>query len=148
MTASDAPQADEFPDGLQSPEESLDDQEVGEDLDEGYSPPERPWGMSAWGTTADEAADHEPLEYRLAHEEPSLDDGLDGDELGDASGTDGELIDDQVGDTRAGRLVLADLDEADLRSDYRALDVGVDGGAASAEEAAVHIVPDDPQPGF
>lgn len=148
MTASESPQSGDFADGLLPQEESLDDQEVGEDLDEGYSPPERPWGASAWGTTADEAAGHEPLEYRLAREEPPADYDQDGDGLGDVSGTDGELIDDQVGDARAGRLVLEDLDEDDFRSDYRALDVGIDGGAASAEEAAVHIIPDDPQPGI
>lgn len=133
----------EFSDIPLSPEESLDDQEVGEDLDEGYSPPERPWGISAWGTTADEAASHESLDSRLAHEVPSPDGSEDGDGLGDAPGTDGELIDGEVGDLRAGRLVLADLDASDPRSDFRALDVGIDGGAASSEEAAVHIVPDD-----
>lgn len=148
MTASESPESDGFPSGLLPQEESLDDQEVGEDLDEGYSPPERPWGISAWGTTADEAAGHESLENRLAHEEPLLDYGRDADGLGDAVGTDGELIDDQVGDTRAGRLVFADLDEGDPSSDYRAYDAGLGGGAASAEEAAVHIVPDDSRPGL
>jgi hypothetical protein len=39
--------------------------------------------------------------------------------------------------------VLGDADELDARSDYWASDVGIDGGAASAEEAAVHIIPDD-----
>ena len=39
--------------------------------------------------------------------------------------------------------MLGDVDELDARSDYWASDVGVDGGAASAEEAAVHIIPDD-----
>lgn len=125
-----------------SPEESLDDQETGEDLDEGYSPPERPWGITAWGTTADEAASHESLASRLAHEIPLPDGSEDGDGLGDVSGTDGELIDGEVGDLRSGRLILADLDETDPRSDLRAVDAGLDGGAASAEEAAVHIVPE------
>ncbi|HEY1702351.1 MAG TPA: DUF5709 domain-containing protein [Trebonia sp.] len=125
-----------------SPEESLDDQETGEDLDEGYSPPERPWGMLAWGTTADEAASHESLASRLAHEIPSPDGSADG----DVSGTDGELTDREAGDLRAGRLLLADLDDSDPRSDFRAMDVGIDGGAASAEEAAVHIVPDGLRP--
>jgi hypothetical protein len=39
--------------------------------------------------------------------------------------------------------VLGDVDELDARSDYWAADVGIDGGAASAGEAAVHIVADD-----
>jgi hypothetical protein len=55
------------------------------------------------------------------------------------SGTDGELRDDEVGDLRAGRLV-ADR-EGDPELD--ALDVGVDGAAASAEEAAVHTAEPD-----
>jgi hypothetical protein len=32
-----------------------------------------------------------------------------------------------------------------VESDLVGTDVGIDGGAASAEEAAVHIVPDDEQ---
>ena len=49
-----------------------------------------------------------------------------------------------MGDQRAGRLV--DLDEGlgeDTEKDLVADDVGIDGAAASAEEAAVHIVPDE-----
>jgi hypothetical protein len=74
----------------------------------------------------------------MSHERPEP-----GEEFpGDVSGADGEWVDDQVGDRRAGRLVLGDADELDARSDYWAPDVGIDGGAASAEEAAVHIIPD------
>ena len=142
MTVFDGP-ADGFSDNPLLPEESLDDQETGGDLDEGYSPPERPWGLYAWGTTADEAADHESLSSRLSHEQPEPGEEFTGDGIGDVSDADGEPVDDQVGDLRAGRLVLGDVDELDARSDYWASDVGVDGGAASAEEAAVHIIPDD-----
>src|SRR4051794_28020506 len=35
-----------------SPEESLDEDEFGEDIADGYSPTERPWGVSAWGVTS------------------------------------------------------------------------------------------------
>jgi hypothetical protein len=129
--------------GLLSPEESLDDDELGIDPDEGYSPAERPWGLSAWGTTEWEAASPEGLGHRLAREEPEQGDTIDGDGIGDTPDTDGELIDDQVGDVRAGRLVLGDIDAADPRSDYWAHDVGIDGAGASAEEAAMHVVPDD-----
>jgi hypothetical protein len=41
---------------------------------------------------------------------------------------------------------LVDLNEGigpDVEKDLLATDVGIDGAAASAEEAAVHIVPDD-----
>jgi hypothetical protein len=67
-----------------------------------------------------------------------------GDGLGDTIGTDGELIDDQVGDERAGRLLSWETDVlgAGYGDDYWARDVGIDNGAASSEEAAVHVVPD------
>jgi hypothetical protein len=128
---------------LLPPDESLDDDELGTDIDEGYSPVERPRGVGAWGITAREQAAYEGLDHRLAREEPDLSDAADGDGIGDTSDTDGELIDDQVGDVRSGRLILADIDVFDSSSDYRALDVGIDGAGASAEEAAVHIVPDE-----
>lgn len=147
MTVNDGPSADDFLDdniNLLPPEEALDDQEVGEDLDEGYSPGERPLALSAWGTTAAEEAGQESLDLLLLREEPDVAYAADeGDGLGDTTDTDGELIDDQVGDRRAGRLLIADTDAGDLRSDYWASDVGIDGAGASAEEAAIHIVPDD-----
>ena len=147
MTSFDGSSADDFLDdtiNLLPPEEALDDQEVGVDLDEGYSPGERSLALSAWGTTAAEQSSHESLDRLLAREEPDLAYAPDdGDGLGDTTDTDGELIDDQVGDRRAGRLLIADVDDADPRSDYWATDVGIDGAGASAEEAAIHIVPDD-----
>lgn len=129
--------------GLLSPEESLDDDELGIDPDEGYSPAERPWGLSAWGTTEREAASPEDLGHRLAREQPEQSDAVSGDDIGDTIDTDGEPIDDQVGAVRAGRLVLGDIDAADPASDYWARDVGIDGAGASAEEAAMHVVSDD-----
>jgi Family of unknown function (DUF5709) len=125
-----------------SPEESLDQDEFGEDLADGYSPPERPWGVSEWGITSYEESGHESLGRRLAREQREITDEPEGDGIGDSIGTDGEPIDDQVGDRRAGRLILAALDEGDPRSDYWATDAGIDGAGASAEEAAVHVVPD------
>jgi hypothetical protein len=51
---------------------------------------------------------------------------------------------DEVGSVRAGRLVAPDWgfgedEEAELVAD----DVGISGGAASAEEAAVHIIEEE-----
>lgn len=77
---------------------------------------------------------------RLARELPDVTDQRDGDGIGDSSDTDGEPIDAQVGAMRAGRLVAFDLDPTDSGTDYLAHDVGIDGGAASAEEAAIHII--------
>jgi hypothetical protein len=53
------------------------------------------------------------------------------------------LLDDGP-DPRAGRLVAEDEGaHPDNESDLVARDIGIDGGAASAEEAAVHVVEDD-----
>jgi hypothetical protein len=125
--------------GLLPPEESLDEDEIGDIAGTSYSPFERPLGSTAWGTTESEEASQEDLDHRLAREE-SDQTVPDDDGLGDTSDTDGELIDDQVGDARAGRLTY-DLENND--EDSWASDVGVDEGAASAEEAAVHVVPDE-----
>jgi hypothetical protein len=125
-----------------SPEESLDDTEFGEDITDGYSPAERPWGVTAWGVTSFEESRRESLSRRLAREEREPTDEPEWDGIGDTIGTDGEPIDDQVGNRRAGRLVLGPIDELDASSDYWATDAGIDGAGASAEEAAVHVVPD------
>jgi hypothetical protein len=146
MTAADDASASSDPADFNplSPEEEYDEDEFGEDiLDEGYSPPERPLGVSEWGLTAREGASHEDLTHRLRREVPELSAQDEGDGLGDAVDTDGELLDDQVGDERAGRLVGWDTDgDVGFDDDYTARDVGIDGGAASAEEAALHVVPD------
>ena len=129
--------------GLLPSDESLDGDEVGDDLaDLGFSPPDKPLARG-WGFLPSEAGRAEPFDSKLAREVPDLTDEYDGDGIGDASDTDGELIDDQVGTVRAGRLVWAPQDPGDFSSDLRARDVGVDGAAASAEEAAIHVVDDD-----
>lgn len=136
---------DEYIPGLLPADESTDDEELGEDVDSpGYSPLNRPIGSLAWGVTAYEASTHEPLSRRLAREVPDIAAEEVGDGIGDTPDTDGEPIDDQVGYLRAGRLVWATQDPADPFSDLRAEDIGIDRAGASAEEAAIHIVPDDP----
>lgn len=130
-------------DDLLRPQESLDDDNLGdEDLDSGYSPPDHPWAVDGWGTTAREAATHEDLAHRLARELPDTNDLDESDGIGDTVGTDGEPVDAQAGQERAGRLVAWDVDELDSTSDYWARDIGIDAGAASAEEAAIHVVTD------
>ncbi|MGK5172350.1 DUF5709 domain-containing protein [Geodermatophilus sp. CPCC 205761] len=122
--------------------DTLDDRGV-DPLDEGWSPAERPWASTDWGTTGDEEERGESLTGRLARELPDRT-VEDGDGLGDASDTDGELIDEEVGDARAGRLAEEDDGvRLDTDAELFAHDRGIDGGAASAEEAAVHVVPDD-----
>ena len=118
------------------PEDTLVDRGVDDVLDEGYSPPEN-WGPGeGFGSTAAETEQGENLDQRLAQEEPDADPYADEDAQ--------SPVDDEVGDARSGRLVDpgggSGLDtEKDLVGD----DVGIDGAAASAEEAAVHTVPDD-----
>ncbi|MFP5334272.1 MAG: DUF5709 domain-containing protein [Actinomycetes bacterium] len=152
------------------PDDAADDlleRATGEDvdsvLDEGYSPPEKPLGIDRFGTTLEEERQGESLDQRLAQEEPEVpveatDAGgargirapqeADWSDLGEADGLDdGELLDDQVGDRRAGRLVEYDEGaHTDSEKDAVALDVGIDGGAASAEEAAMHIVDETDRP--
>lgn len=126
--------------GLLDPEDSLED---GDPYDEGYSPPERPLEADDFGMTPLEEREGESLGARLARELPDVQ-PEEGDDLGDSGDTDGELIDEEVGDARAGRLVAADEGFGeDTDDELRATDVGIDGGAASAEEAAVHVV-DEP----
>jgi hypothetical protein len=127
--------------GLLEAEDTLEDSRgVRDVLDTGWSPPERPWAVDDWGTTEAEESAGEGLDGRLARELP---DGApdDGDDLGDTSDTDGELLDDEVGDARAGRLVASGLGGTeDTDDELYAQDAGIDGAAASAEEAAVHVV--------
>ncbi|MET9254146.1 DUF5709 domain-containing protein [Streptomyces sp. NPDC003717] len=129
--------------GLLDGEDTLEYDGVDDPLDRGWSPPERPWAVEHDGVTAEERHRGETLEQRLAEERPDLL-APDGDGLGDAEGTDGELLDEEVGGDRSGRLVAPD--EGAHEDDEAALvatDVGIDGAAASAEEAAMHVVDDD-----
>lgn len=128
--------------GLLDASDTLDYRSGEEALDEGYSPPERPWGVEHTGVTAAERWRGESLDERLAEEVPDI--GVpEGDGIGDTWGTDGELIDDEVGDERAGRLVAPDEGSHEItESDLFASDRGLDGAGASAEEAAMHVIPD------
>ncbi|QRY62605.1 hypothetical protein JVX90_19965 [Gordonia sp. PDNC005] len=102
------------------PEDTLDDAEVGDILDRGYSPPDYAPGNH----------EHETLDSRLAEEEPDLaanDDDADPDYPEQA----------ECGNSRAGRIVASDI-AGD--SDVFGRDAGVDGAGASAEEAAMHII--------
>jgi Family of unknown function (DUF5709) len=130
-------------------------------LDRGVVPPER-WSAGVrYGTTAGEQESGESLDQLLAEEEPddtldalededdeddelAEDDELDDDDedAGDED-VDGLLLDDGP-DPRAGRLVAEDEGaHPDEEEDLVASDVGIDGGGATAEEAAVHVVEED-----
>ena len=126
--ASEVPDESEQLDQIQQ-QDSLDDRGVEDVLDEGYTAAERYSSLIRSG-------EHETLDERLAEEMPEPDPYAEVD--------DDNLDDGEVGDQRAGRLV--DPNEGigpDNDKDLVGMDVGIDGAAASAEEAAVHIVPDD-----
>jgi Family of unknown function (DUF5709) len=128
------------------PEDVLEDASTEDVLETGYSPQDRPWAVRDWGTTAFEAEQGESLDGRLAREVPDVTGDDDpADDVGDLPGGEGELRDDQVGDERAGRLAETDAGTGsvpDREPDLVAFDEGIDGGAASAEEDAVHVVPE------
>ncbi|GAA3777022.1 DUF5709 domain-containing protein [Streptomyces coacervatus] len=129
--------------GLLDAEDTLVDDGVDDPLDRGWSPPDRPWAVERADVTAAERQHGETLDQRLAEELPDLV-MPDGDDIGDCDGTDGELLDNEVGAVRSGRLVAPDEGaHEDEESALVARDVGIDGAAASAEEAAMHIVDED-----
>ena len=128
------------------------DGDPGDDpLDRGVAASQR-WSTAIrYGDTAGEQQAGESLDQLLAEEEPDTlfdrdDDDLPEDHEDDDEADeylDGLLLDDGP-DPRAGRLVAEDEGaHPDAEEDLVARDVGIDGGAASAEEAAIHVVEDD-----
>lgn len=116
-------------------DETLVDRGVSDVLDEGYTTPERWSAAEGFGNTPSEMHQGEGLARKLAAELP------------DAPTDHTEWRDDpeeprEVGNRRAGRLVDAKhgYDGEVSESDTLAEDVGIDGGAACAEEAAMHII--------
>ncbi|AKN18514.1 DUF5709 domain-containing protein [Mycobacterium haemophilum] len=126
------------------PEDTLIDRGMDDMLDEGYSPPERPYGLGAFGPS-------ETIDQMLVAEEPDpaarIDVLLDETEQQRSDEAEREAEFPQrreVGRARAGRLVAPDQGFGeDAEAGLVAEDVGISGGAASAEEAAVHIIDDE-----
>jgi hypothetical protein len=127
------------------PEDTLDDRGVGDILDEGISPPEKIRGSDAKSVTPAGEIEGETIDDRLPQEEPDPQQDLAYGETADAQESDEYALDDeQVGDERSGRLVAPDEGLAeDAERAAVADDVGIDGGAAGAEEAAMHTVDDE-----
>ena len=116
------------------PQDTLDDRGVDDVLDEGISPPEQLRGSTAKGVTPAEAAEGETIDDRVRQEEPEVWDEAVAE--GDAEILDGP-VGGEGGEERTGRLA-----SADVASDQFAEDEGIDGAGASAEEAAIHTIPD------
>ena len=120
--------------------DDLGDPDVADALDRGYSPPEHYSAGQGYGNTPWEEEHRESIDQRIAQEEPEPDPY---DEADDARFGDVSLEDGEVGDKRAGRLVdTNDGIGEDQEKDLVGEDVGIDDGAGSAEEAAMHIVED------
>lgn len=117
---------------------NLEDRGVEDALDEGYSPPESYSALIREG-------EHENLDERLAEEVPEPDPYAEPEDIGGGVPAEADFVGDgEVGDERAGRLM--DPNEGigpDVDKDLIGEDAGIDAGAASAEEAAVHVISDD-----
>jgi len=130
--------------------DTLDGNPGDDPLDRGVVTPDR-WSAGVQYALKGEE-DSESLDELLAEEEP--DDAVDGDEESwdeNETGADVTRLErDDDPDRRAGRLAAAEADvygDGDVRAvqdgELLGSDTGIDGGGASAEEAAVHVI-DDP----
>ncbi len=119
-------------------------------LDRGVVVPDRWSAGMRYGSTAAEQEAGKSLDQLLAGEEPKagldLDDDRPEEDDWDENATDEDIarlaLDDGP-DSRAGRLVADDATQGVRTADLIAHDSGIDGGGASAEEAAVHVVSDE-----
>jgi hypothetical protein len=127
-------------DGVLEPADTLETDDLLEDvLDTGVDAGEGYRGATRFGTTPEEERTGESLNQLLAEEEPDVGP--------DAPWTDEDRPsdDDRASEARSGRLVAPDEGaHSDAEDNAVASDVGIDGGAASAEEAAVHITDEPP----
>ncbi len=116
------------------PYDTLDDRGIEDTLDEGIVPPQKWSPGQGFGNTAAEQLEGESLDQRLSQEEPEPDPYTDVAE---------DINDAQVGAERSGRLVAPDEGaHEDTERDALAFDVGIDGAGATAEEAAMHVIPE------
>jgi hypothetical protein len=136
---------------VQDASDTLDGNPGDDPLDRGVVAPQRWSAAMRFGSTAAEQESGESLDQLLAEEEPDIAAGVDDEWPEDIAGdpdaadedVDGLLLDDGP-DPRAGRLVAEDEGAHQVsETDLVAHDTGVDGGAATAEEAAMHVVADD-----
>ncbi|MDR1806647.1 MAG: DUF5709 domain-containing protein [Propionibacteriaceae bacterium] len=126
------PDSSEQLDQLQ-PDATLIDRGVGDVLDEGFIAPDNWSVLQTYGNTAAEMRQGESIDRQVAAEvpEPTEERPRWRPEPGQES---------QVGGRRAGRLVAVSGTGYDPSPDTLAEEVGIDGGGASAEEAAMHII--------
>ncbi len=131
-------------DQLDEPD-SLEDGPTGDPLDTGIIPPDRWLAADKYGTTEAEAEAGESLDQHLAEEIPDVDPYAEAEREDEEADTEDDLLEEEdLPDPRAGRLVAEDEGaHPDTEEDLVASDVGIDAGAAGAEEAAVHVLDED-----
>jgi hypothetical protein len=86
------------------------------------------------------ARTHESRSCRRAREVPDVTDWWDGDGIGDSIASDAQPVDAHVGDLKTGCLTAEVINPAGSRRDYWSRSGRFDGGAASAEEAAIDVI--------
>lgn len=127
--------------GLASPDPDYDAKRItGDPQEEMAVPAERPVAATDYGTTPEEERHDEPLDGRLAREEPDMLQRAtrEADESPDADQPYPEDPEEKVG-----RIVETDEGaRTDDEASAVANDVGTDKGGFSAEERAMHVVPD------
>lgn len=120
-------------DGVLDASDTLNGDPGDDPLDTGIAPPDRWSAGEGFGTTLSEERQGESLDQLLAEEEPEADPYAEDD-------LDTDAVPGEEQDARSGRLVAEDEGaHPDTEPALVARDVGIDGGAAGAEEAAVHI---------
>ncbi|MFG3259581.1 DUF5709 domain-containing protein [Streptomyces sp. NPDC048172] len=128
-------------DGVLEPADSLETDRLDADpLDTGILPADRWSPAEYYGNTAEEARRGESLDQLLAEEEPEP-------PSPPPFGDEAETVPDEWSGgpgPRTGRLTAEDEGSGRVRDpELFAHDEGIDGGAASAEEAAVHVIEDE-----
>jgi hypothetical protein len=118
---------------------------TGDPLDTGIIPPDKWSAGEGFGTTEAEERAGESLDQLLSEEVPDIDPYAEAEREDEDADTEDEfLTGNEAPDPRAGRLVAEDEGaHPDEEKDLVASDVGIDAGAAGAEEAAVHVTDED-----
>ncbi len=133
--SSDIDDSTQEDDGTLTASDTLDGDPGDDPLDAGIIPPDRWSAGEGFGTTLTEEREGESLDQLLAEEEPDIDPYAEPEPDPDSAYGEGDLA-----EPRAGRLVAGDEGaHPDREDNLTARDVGIDGGAATAEEAAVHL---------
>jgi hypothetical protein len=151
---------------VETPESLRDDDPEVMPMDRGREPGDRPAAAERFGTTPAEEREGQDLDHRLAEEEPEIDahDPIDDiiaenpdvfpappavSEAGEFEALGEDVTPDDLdvtgGETSSGVGRIVEPDEGahtDDEKDAVAFDVGRDGGDMSAEEAAMHVIPE------